>query len=64
MNGIYHIHKIRNKIKLFSVTKQQYFYRCKGRQAAIKDNVREILTLLIRRRSKRSSILVGFLMSI
>jgi len=63
MNCIYHIHKIRIKIKIFSVTKQQYFYSCKGRQAAINDDVKEILTVLIRR-SKRTSILVGFLMSI
>jgi hypothetical protein len=61
MNCIYHIHKIRTKIKVFSVTKQQYF--CKGRLAAIKDDVKEILIALTRRRLKRTSILVGFLVS-
>lgn len=63
MNCIYHIHKIRIKIKIFSVTKQQYFYSCKGRQADIKDDVKEILTVLIRRRLQRTFILVGFLVS-
>jgi len=52
MNCIYHIHKIRIKIKIFSVTKQQYFHSCKGREAAIEDDVKEILIVLISRRLK------------
>lgn len=66
MNFIYYIHKIRSKIKIFSVTRLQYFCSCKGRQGDIKKDMKGfngIVTVFKTSRVNRTFILVAFLMS-